>query len=90
MRPPDIASRYFLTRPPSRPVARPPATRLGEALLDGFITRGDYAETIARCRSCDRPAICARWIEALLPEGDDAPSPAPCANAALFAELGRL
>lgn len=61
---------------------------LCEALFDGFITRQEFSATLARCRSCDDPEGCARWIEAQrLGDGADAPR---CGNGALLAELGRL
>lgn len=64
---------------------------LTAALRDGLITRQDFADWVARCRTCDDPEGCARWIDARrLDEAQTAPPPAYCSNGALLAELGRL
>lgn len=84
----DARRHYFLTLG----AAQAAGVDLAQALREGVITRTEYAEVIARCRGCDAPDTCARWIEDVLEQhhaGEETP-PAFCANAPLLAELSRI
>jgi len=54
---------------------------LGEALREGRLSDGGYAESITRCRRCDSAESCAAWLDQT---ESAANAPAYCRNAAVF------
>ncbi len=76
----DTRPQYWLTLD----MARSRGIDLPRALVDGIVTRAEYAEALVRCRTCADPRACRDWLagSAEVPQG--------CRNGPLFDELRLL
>jgi hypothetical protein len=64
-------------------MARIAGADLQQALEEGRITHGDWAEVVHRCRGCSWTEGCDCWMKAQDP-GHSAPVPQACANTGFF------
>jgi hypothetical protein len=72
----------------TRGMARRLGVNLTEALQQGVITRGDYADLLARCRACADTQACIEFL-AEHPDRAAAP-PEGCLEADVLNELRKL
>lgn len=80
----NIDLHFWLTRG----LARRMGLNITEAIQDGFLTQGDFAEMIDRCRCCTRLQGCLAFMAEL--DGPLASAPDWCPNAAVLSELSAL
>lgn len=69
----------------TRSVARAIGVNLSEALHDGALTAGDYANMVTRCRMCPHSQTCETWLGVHGAGAERAPE--HCANADLLNTL---
>ena len=62
---------------------------LGTALVDGLITREEYAGMIDLCRACEEVGACTMALQAAEAAAETRPPPAYCVNADILTELAR-
>lgn len=46
----------------TRGMARVLGVNLTDAVVEGWLTRGELAEMVDRCQSCDRSQDCTHWL----------------------------
>lgn len=62
---------------------------LGSALIDGLITRDEYAGMIDLCRACNAVGPCTLALQAAEMVQERRPPPTFCVNADILNELAR-
>ncbi len=77
----DIERHFWLTRS----VARVLGISLSEAMADGRMSAGDYAQMVTRCRAGGCHQMCEHWLAC--PTNARSKAPEHCANADLYNSL---
>ena len=50
----------------TRGMARVIGINLTDAVVEGWLTRGELAELVERCQACDRAEDCTRWLASVV------------------------
>jgi len=72
----------------TRGMARRLGVNLTEAMLEGTLTRADFAQMINRCRDCKGTEGCLDYLSER--SGKFASAPDWCSNVALLRELSEM